>query len=313
MTDSPSWRRRFLVRGVFWRQFLRWAVLNVPIWLEPLVIATWSGFFLLWGPGRRGVMRNLSAILPGSSALTNFFRTYRVFWNYAWTITDTMRFRELRTLPDWTFDGYEHFDTMEKDPGGAILLTAHMGSYDLGAHLFTDSSRRSVVMVRAPESDPETQQFETDLRGRTVGDALRVGFNTSASDLAFDLLAAVRRGEIIAIQGDRVTPGIATIEGLLFGRPMAYPAGPFALAMAAEVPIYPTFVLREGRRSYRLLSRPRIVVRRTSRDRDADLRKAVEAWTHELEGVLLAWWPQWFTFEVYYEMGTKETRDSTQR
>ena len=47
-------------------------------------------FFLLWGPGRRGVMRNLSAIMPGSSAIANFFRTYRVFWNYAWTITDNV-------------------------------------------------------------------------------------------------------------------------------------------------------------------------------------------------------------------------------
>ena len=31
-------------------------------------MAFWSAFFLLWGPGRRGVMRNLKVIKPGSSA-----------------------------------------------------------------------------------------------------------------------------------------------------------------------------------------------------------------------------------------------------
>src|SRR6202011_3594827 len=94
--DVTGWRRRFLVHGVFWRHFLRFAALNVPPWIEPLVIAAWSFFFLLWGPGRRGVMRNLKAIIPGSNALTNLFRCYRVFWNFAWTLSDNARFKELR-------------------------------------------------------------------------------------------------------------------------------------------------------------------------------------------------------------------------
>ncbi|HEX8616974.1 MAG TPA: hypothetical protein VF911_05230, partial [Thermoanaerobaculia bacterium] len=72
--------RRFLVHGVFWRQLLRWGVLNAPLWTEPIVMAIWSMIFLLWGPGRRGVMRNLTAIIPGSTAVANFFRTYLVFW-----------------------------------------------------------------------------------------------------------------------------------------------------------------------------------------------------------------------------------------
>ena len=115
MTSEPAtstrpsrerWWSRFLVRGVFWRQFLRWAVLNVPSWLEPIVMASWSLFFLLWGPGRRGVMTNLKSILPRSTAIGNFFRTYRVFWNFANVIADNVRFKELRVSPDWdTFSG----------------------------------------------------------------------------------------------------------------------------------------------------------------------------------------------------------------
>src|SRR5258706_1850455 len=100
-----SFVQRFKVKGVFWRRILRWAVLNIPLWIEPVVIAWWSLFFLLWGPGRRGVMRNLTAIKPGSWVVANFFRTFCVFWNYAWTITDNVRFKELRTVPEWSFIG----------------------------------------------------------------------------------------------------------------------------------------------------------------------------------------------------------------
>lgn len=285
--------RRFLVRGVFWRQFLRWAVLNVPLWTEPAIMAFWSGFFLLWGPGRRGVMRNLTAIKPGSSAIANFFRCYRVFWNYAWTIADNVRFKELRTIPDWEFTGWEHFQAMQSG-GGAILLTAHMGSYDLGAHLFSETSSRRIVMVRAPEIDPETRRFEE----QHTAEGLRIEFNTRATDLALDLLDTVRDGGIVAIQGDRVSGPIAALPATLFGKATTVPAGPFALALAARVPIYPVFVVRLGRRRYRLATSMPIEVTRT-RDRSADLSRAVALWIAELERVVTAGWYQWFTFEPY--------------
>lgn len=291
-----SWRQRFLVRGVFWRQLLRWGVLHVPIWIEPAIMATWSLVFLLWGPGRRGVMRNLSAIKPGSSAPANFFRTWIVFWNFAWTMADMVRFKESRVVPDWEFSGLEHFESLKNEPGGAIILTAHMGNYDLGAHLFAETSGRQMVMVRAPETDPETRRFE-ESRMASEG-ALKIDFSTRSADLAFDLLEAVQRGGIVAIQGDRVTPGVGGLPATLFGKQTEVPAGPFALAMASHVPIYPLFIFRLGRRRYRLLTCEPIRVVRT-RNRGEAFAKAVDEWTRRLEGVIAAAWFQWFTFEPY--------------
>jgi phosphatidylinositol dimannoside acyltransferase len=290
-----AWWRRFLVRGVVWRQLLRFAILNVPPWTEPVVMAFWAVFFLLWGPGRRGVMRNLKVIKPGSFAVTNFFRCYRVFWNYAWTIADNVRFKELRTIPDWEFTGWDHFQEMQARDG-AILLTAHMGSYDLGAQLFSETSTRRIVMVRAPETDPQTREFEE----HHGADGLRIEFNKRATELALDLLENVREGAIVAIQGDRVTGAISSLPATFFGRPVTVPAGPFALAMAARVPIYPVFVVRMGRRRYRLMtSRPIEITR--SRNRDEDFARAVAQWMTELENVVRGCWYQWFTFEPYWQ------------
>lgn len=285
--------RRFLPRGVFWRQSLRWGIANIPVWLQPAVIGIWSMIFLVWGPGRRGIASNLRAIKPGSSAIANFIRCYRVFWNFAWTITDNVRFKVRGEIPDWTFTGLEHYSTMERG-AGAILLTAHMGSYDVGAHIFSATSDRRIVMVRAPEVDPQTREFEQS-HGE---DGVRVEFNTQPADLALQLLERLRAGEIIAIQGDRVTPGIATVPAVLFGRPTQLPAGPFALAMAARVPIYPTFIVRRGYRSYGLISCPPIVVTRT-RDRDEAFARATAAWTEQLEAVIRPFWYQWFAFESF--------------
>ena len=291
-----GWLRPFLARGVFWRQLLRFAVLNNPLPLEPIVIGTWSLIFLLWATARRSVMRNLRAIKPGSWPITNFLRAYRVFWNFAWSIADTVRFRESRTMPDWEFVGVEHFEKLRAHDGGAIILTAHMGSYDLGAHVFAETSNRQIVMVRAPEVDPETQNFEAAQQERSRGE-MRIDFNTKASELALDLLHAVQRGELVAIQGDRVTPGIASLPATMFGRRVNIPAGPFALAMAARVPVFPLFIVRAGRRRYKLVTCEPIQVERRSRHRDDDLNAAVEQWSKQLEEVIRNGWYQWFGFE----------------
>jgi predicted LPLAT superfamily acyltransferase len=290
--------RRFAVNGVFWRQLLRWGMLVMPAWLEPLALAFWSLVFLLWGPGRRGVMRNLTAIVPGSNALTNFCRTYLVFWNFACTILDNVRFKETRIAPDWEIAGGENFRAMIAEKGGAILLTAHMGNYDLGAHIFAETSARRIVMVRAPEADPETREYEENLHERTAAGAVKIDFSTRANELALDLLHALQRGEIVAIQGDRATPGITTMTTKLFGKSTELPVGPFALAMTARVPIYPLFVVRRGRRRYRLVVAKPLVVERT-RDRTAVFERALDEWTRELETVIRASWFQWFAFEPF--------------
>lgn len=287
-----SWRR-FIVNGVFWRQLLRWGVRNLPPYLQPFMIAVWALIFLVWGPGRRGVVANLKAIKPGSSAIANIFRCYRVFLNFAWTIADNARFKALGEAPDWKFVGFEHLQKMQSG-SGAILLTAHMGNYDLGAHIFAETSGREIVMVRAPETDPDTRAFEDENKARS----LRIEFNTDPANLAFELLEHVRAGEIVAIQGDRVTEGIASTSATLFGKSTLIPAGPFALAMAAQVPIYPIFIVREGYRSYTLISCEPIAVTRT-RDREAALAAANAAWTTQLEAVVSRFWFQWFTFAPF--------------
>ena len=283
-----------------WRKILRWGVLNVPIVLEPAVIAFWTSLFFMVRPVWRGAMTNIQAIFPRSTYLRNLLRTYRLLWNFAWTITDNVRFSELETVPDWEFVGFEHYQRLQSHEGGAIILTAHMGSYDLGAQLLARRGDRKLTIVRAPEPDPETQDFESRAHQRATAASLRTDYNTRTADLAFELMAALQAGEIVAIQGDRVTGAIASLPSKLFGHPTRLPSGPFALAMATRVPIFPLFVIRMGRRRYQLLTCAPFTVERTGRDRDADLRSGVSAWSVMLEEVIRKHWYQWYTFEPFF-------------
>ena len=291
-------KRRYRVRGVFWRELQDWAVINLPFFIEPFQMVAWALiFFLVARQERRAVIQNLRMIHPGTPRIAIWFRAYRVFWNFSWTTTDTVRFKLTRKTMDWDFEGLEYFNQLVTTRSGAIILTAHMGNYDLGSFLFSQKGGRTITVIRAPESDPDTQLY-VEQKGDGTG-GFRVGYSQSDSMLGIDLIHAIQNREIIAIQGDRLVPGISSIESTLFAHRTLLPSGPFALAMATGAAIFPLFVIRLGRRRYRLIHREPFFCKRTGPDRGRDFREATSRWTSLLEEIVSAYSYQWYVFEPF--------------
>ena len=120
-------------------------------------------------------------------------------------------------------------------------------------------------------------------------------------------MGALRRGEMVGIQGDRPVTTGRSVEVELFGRPFALPAGPVALARAAEVPIVPVFCFREGRRRYRMVVREPIQVR-SSDDPRADHEAALRLIAREVEWAIRQRPHQWFCFHNLWGGGSPAER-----
>lgn len=296
MNNFRSWRQDFAVRGVSWRRGLDWAIKNIPFCFHPFLIFFWTLFFFFFaGASRRAVLSNVAAIFSGSGAAVNYLRAFRVFHNFAWTLTESAVHRLHKTRFDCELSEVKIFDELLA-ANGAIVLTTHMGSYDLGAALFAEKFQREMRMVRAPESDEASAQH-VDLALKQAGaGAVKVDYSTNGTALSFELLNALRRGEIISIQGDRVVGDIASASVQLFGREVSLPNGPFVLALVAPAPIYPLFVVRLSYRTYKIIVREPIVCARTESSRDDDIASAMTKWSQVLEGLISEHWDQWYAF-----------------
>jgi lauroyl/myristoyl acyltransferase len=119
--------------------------------------------------------------------------------------------------------------------------------------------------------------------------------------LPFELLNALRQGQIVSIQGDRVVGDVASREAVLFGRRVRLPEGPFMLAFVAQVPIFPLFVIRAGYHHYKIIACPTIECRRGTEPRDVSIDQAIKEWCRTLENVLAPHWSQWFSFVPIFE------------
>ena len=296
MSRSTSRLGRFAVRGVFWRQYLDWAAVNLPFYFYPVNLVFFTLFFFFFAaPARRTVVANLGVILPGSSWAMNHLRAFRTFYNFACTISDAAIYKINKEEFSYEIIGAEWLEQLGAAPG-AIVLTAHMGNYDLGAALFAEKFHREIRMVRAPEPDRQTAAHLSASVEKAGEGAVKVDYNTAGALLSFDLLKALREGEIVSIQGDRAEGDVAQIRARLFAKEVRLPNGPFVLALVAQMPIYPLFIARSGYRSYQVIVREPIHVLRTSGTREDDIEEGILKWTAVLEEIIASRWDQWFAF-----------------
>ena len=289
-------RSRFVVESVFWRKVIDGTVGHVPaIFHRPLIWFAAIVFFFVASPARKALLRNLKLIQPRSSRPANYLRVIQIFVNFGWSLTDTAAYRILKARFRYEFEGMRFLDQLASAKS-AIVLTAHMGSYDLAAALFSQKFHRVVRMVRAPESDPQAaEHVGLALREASAG-AIQVGYSDDGTALAFDLLNALRAGDIISMQGDRVAGDVARANVNFFDQEIALPNGPFVLSLVAEVPIFPLFIVRTGYRKYKIVAREPIICARRSESRDEIMAEAMHQWASVLQAITRTYWPHWFAF-----------------
>jgi KDO2-lipid IV(A) lauroyltransferase len=281
---------------VVWFRLHQLAVRILPERALALLITVCTAFFwIALRKIRDAIAGNLEAVLGPCGWWERQRRIHRTFRTFAWCLSE--RYERLSTDRVFTIEaeGLEEWQELAgKKEDGFILVTAHLGAWEVGSMLPSARDGRRVHVVREPETDPRAQRFIEGLIRRCGGDLYTTHF-ADDPQLGVDLLGALRRGEIVALQGDRPRSGGRTVEASLFGRPFALPVGPAALARAAGVPIVPVFVLREGRLRYRCLLRPALHVAQSG-DRQRDLQEALERFAADLETVIRREPHQWFCF-----------------
>ena len=143
----------------------------------------------------------------------------------------------------------------------------------------------------APEQDPAVGALLA--RGAQPG----VRFVRLTSPMVgVELVAALRRGEIVAFQLDRAMGGRGDESVPFFGAPATFPLGPFVTAAAAGAPVVPAFCVLEPDGSYRLHVEPALAV-----SRGAEVNALGAGPWPSWSATSARYWDQWFNFYDVWE------------
>ena len=296
--EKINWAGRLGVFGDLPTRLLTRALRVLPWFLEPALIAGWTLlFFIIAKDQRRAVAGNLRAMFPHWGPIRGLLGAWRVFWNFSVTLVDALRCNTGTGGVDWTARGVANMDEIANRPEGCIVLTAHMGSYDIAAPMFAARFKRTLYTVRAPEREPETQRVrEEEIRRKEeMFPQFRTLYNRDGNLLGVELARLLGEGNIVAMQGDRVMFDVSPMDVEVEpGLHMRLPKGPLFLARATKAPCYPLFITREGWRRYRVTIHPPIQLPPRRRGDDSE---AAKIWANAIFATARKHWNQWFVFE----------------
>jgi KDO2-lipid IV(A) lauroyltransferase len=148
--------------------------------------------------------------------------------------------------------GDEIYQSARRDRKGAIVLTAHMGSFEVGMAALLQHEKRVHVLFRRDllglfERTRSALRRQLGVVEQCVDEGLAVWVR---------LREALAADEVVLIQGDRVMPGQkGEVLPFLDGH-MLFPTGPVKLAMASGAPIIPIFSIRQPDGQIRLFIEP---------------------------------------------------------
>ncbi len=172
----------------------------------------------------------------------------RIFMNYGQYMADFFIIPQCSDSRIKDFFSYlkgkEQLEQILAEGKGAILLTAHLGNWEIGGSLLRAMNYPLTLVVMEHNSAP-SNAFVNQLRDNK-------GINITQVDQSpfsgLEILNRLRRNEIIAMSGDKDFFGKGRSISF-FGNQVNFPVGPLALSMASGAPIIPAFVLlqKDGR------------------------------------------------------------------
>lgn len=295
---KSGWAARWSVFGDLPTRFVLTALRVTPWFLEPVLIGGWAFLMFLIAKSQRNALAgNLRALHPSWSAARATLGAWQVFWNFSLTFVDALRCQTQTGAIDWAVDGLAELEDLAHRKEGCIILTAHMGNYDLAAPVFASRFQRTLYAVRAPERVAETRKLrEQEFRSTEEANPLfRTLYNQDGNLLGIELARLLEEGHIVAVQGDRVLFDVSPMQVEVEpGLTMKLPKGPLFLARATGAPCFPLFIVRDGWRRYRVVVFPPLEL--PPRKRGGNDEAAV-LWADAILRVVRVHWRQWYVFE----------------
>lgn len=276
----------------FWRAFARFGATQLP---RPVLRHSPGPIGVLVGVSnpetREQVLGNLRLIHGPRTVLEETFDVAATFAAFGHCLAEGLA-AGAETPPTFRYglEGREHLLRAQADRRGAVVVTAHVGSWDVAGSVMAKRGF-DLAIAMAPERDVAARSISDAARSRAGVKVFHVGADPLA---ALPLARHVREGGAVALQIDRVPAGMRAVPTRLFGRDWALPVGPFQLAQATGAPLLPIFTARLGFLHHLVVCDAPI--RLQKRASAAELAVAVRQVAHALERHVARFPTQWFHF-----------------
>jgi len=301
---APSRLRQSLrFDGLWWRKLAMLGSVYGPEWWKlysPPFFA--AAIFAIVGRNRRGAVSNLQRILGNTGNAVTHLAALRMFSEFSHCMTETLEYygplpKPVRIDPPTA----PSIGDALAAGRGAVVVTGHFGNWDIAAKGLREYGR-PINLVMARDVNQTTTEF---VRAAREAAGVQVIYSDSSVFSTFNMIRALRRNEVVAMQLDRPLSLEATSEVPFFGAPARFPNGPFVLARVAGAPLVPVFIPRLGTRHYETRVFDAFHVTRDA----GSLEAAMVGVVGVFEKIIREFPTQWFQFAPFWSQAVLPPRN----
>jgi predicted LPLAT superfamily acyltransferase len=232
----------------------------------------------------------------GFSRTASFFKVYRNYYQFGQSLID--RIVVMSGMPNrfsFDFDGEKYLREIVAAGNGGLLLSAHVGNWEIAGHLL----KRLGTKINIVMFDGEHQQIKQYLTGVTGERNVNVIVIKNDISHIYQISEALSRKELICMHADRFLDGNKVKEVDFLGSPAKFPIGPFVLASTFKVPVSFVFAMKESNLHYHFFASPDR--NDPTLEREALTTKLMQEFAVEMAKKVKTYPEQWYNFYNFWQ------------
>ncbi len=229
----------------------------------------------------------------GKSKFKSVIGVYKNYYVFAQTILDKIAIKSgLEKKYTFNFDGEEILKDILKEKQGGILISAHVGNFEIAEHFLSQLDVNATINLIT--TDREHQQLKKYLDSIFTKSNLKFIIIGDDMSHVFEINNALSRNELIVFTGDRYFEGNKVMTQKLLGKDALFPAGPYILASRLRVPVIFVYNMKETSSHYHMFAR-------RANFQNRNQQELLKEYTENIEWILKKFPYQWFNFFDFWK------------
>ena len=191
-------------------------------------------------------------------------------------------------------DGYEYFQQLELETKGFVILSSHIGCYEVAGYSLISKSKRFNALVFGGEKATVMKGRQEALSEHNIR---MIPVREDMSHL-FIVNEALSNNEIMSMPADRIVGSAKVVKVNFFGETASLPAGPFSVTTMNGFDALAVNVMKISAKRYK------VYVTRLSYDTQAPRKQQIQqlanCYVEELERRVRQYPSQWFNFYDFW-------------
>lgn len=233
----------------------------------------------------------------GYGTLKSIVKLYQNYFVFGQSIIDKVVI--MSGIPNkftFNFDGIENLHEIAALQKGGLLLSSHIGSWEIAGELLKDiATRINIVMF-----DGEDEQIKNYLESVTGKSAINIIVIKNDLSHIFKINAALQNNELVCMHADRFIEGNKTITREFLGKDARFPLGPFILADKFKVPLTFVFAVKESKLHYHFFASE--IKDYSALVKDLAMQQMISDYVKAFENKVKKYPEQWYNYYNFWQL-----------